>query len=114
MGPYCELPMDDWKLNAANVPADGCKKKAPRTAQARWEHGGKLAAAISADSPSPPCKPLISVALFDQKGKARLRLHTDLVSAPAFTVLGDKCQNVEFTHDEKTSGFIARPTKCKP
>jgi hypothetical protein len=112
----CELALaEGWKLAATAAPG---KCKAGTAPQAWWAHGGKTSAVVAlapaAKDAADACKPRASAVFFDQAGKARLRFHTDFGGAPQVTLMGDKCQNVDFSFDENVNGFKARLGSCKP
>lgn len=115
----CAVPVaEGWKLELDAAPPQKCKAAGPGVPQAWWSHGGKTSAVVAL-GPAPKgapdtCRPRASVVLFDQAGRARVRLHTDLERAPELTLLGDKCQHVELAFDENLNGFKARTTSCKP
>lgn len=117
----CTVPSaDGWKLVPQKAPPSKCKASevpAGRLGDYWWTHAAKPAAVVAVSEPAPGadnCRPRVSAVLFDQTGKARLRFHSDLYAPPQFTLLGDRCQALEFSHDEKVSGFKATPTPCKP
>jgi hypothetical protein len=115
-GGFCTLPVDEkWKLSPPAVLPATCKggKGGAAGLSTWWSHGGKPAIASKVSSHT-GCKPRVSMVLFDQAGKARLKFHSDLENPPSFTLLGDQCRNVDFAFDEKANGFTARASSCKP
>ena len=113
----CELALaEGWKLTAAAAPGSKCKVGA--APQAWWANGGKSSAVVAlapaAKDAQDTCKPRASAVFFDQAGKARVRFHTDFSAPAQVTLLGDKCQNVDFSFDENLNGFKARLSSCKP
>lgn len=115
----CALPVaDGWKLKLDAAPPEKCKAAASAAPQAWWSHGGKISALVALGpaqkGAADACRPRASAVLFDQAGRARVRVHTDLEGAPEITLLGDKCQHVELAFDENLNGFKARATSCKP
>lgn len=63
------------------------------------------------------CLPRVSVVLFDEAGKARFQFQADYGAALSVTVLGERCQGLDFTFDKAVQQFNAShrpaPKGCK-
>jgi hypothetical protein len=74
---------------------------------------GRLTAVVTYGPPSAdaqsPCRPRMSAVLFDDRGVARLRYHTDFDDMVTADLVGDGCIELRFTLDEHGRGF--RPMK---
>lgn len=60
------------------------------------------------------CKPRLSIVLFDAKGAGRVRLHADWGGAMSTTLIGEKCQLVEYALDAEKQAFPPAWKSCKP
>jgi hypothetical protein len=60
-----------------------------------------------------PCLPRLSAVLFDPKGVARVVVHADWGGAVSATLLGDRCQRVDFALDPARQAFAPEMKSCK-
>ncbi len=76
---------------------------------------GKPAAVVSVQpgAEGAACKPRVSVVAFDAKGLARVRLHADWGGAVSATLVGDRCQVLEYTFAADRQVFAAEWKSCK-
>lgn len=120
----CAAPtlIDGFKLDLAKNAGKQCPA-APgfRLGDFGWAKDGKLSALVALTAAPAEgkdrCRPRLSIALFDKAGAARMRLHADYGGVASVSLLGDKCQGLDFTFDTGAQAFVPtwRPTKgCKP
>jgi hypothetical protein len=103
---------NDWQL-APTDPGKLCDSKKPPPATERYfTVKGKASSAVLVRPAADPCKPRVSIALFDPKGKTRLLVHADFGGAMSATVVGDRCR-VDFTYDPSVEAFKADWKACK-
>lgn len=107
--------VDGWRLELAAHPTKWCDAPADATTGDFWFFTGKQPAAVVSVLPGSPdaCRPRISTILFDTRGQARIRVHADWGAAASMTLVGDKCQQVDFTFDSQKQAFSAAPKSCK-
>ena len=120
----CEAPRlaDGYRLDVAKNAGKQCAGAAGfRTGDFWWTKDGKATAVVALSNAAADakdrCAARLSVALFDKSGTARIRVHADWAGTSSLTVLGDKCQGLDFTFDAGAQAFVPtwRPTKgCKP
>ncbi len=106
---------DAFKLMAADAPAKFCAAELERSTGDFWLMADKKPAAVFnvMNGGTNVCRPRISTTLFDSKGKARLLIHLDWGGDTSFTVIGDRCQNLDFTFDTKQQTFTGKRISCK-
>lgn len=114
----CAAPtlVDGFKLDLTAPPKKLCEVADDRPAGDFWFFSkGKPSAVISVVNGSPDaCKPRLSAVLFDSKGLARVRFHSDW-GAPSISanLLGDSCKSVDFTFDLAKEAFVPNWKTCK-
>lgn len=103
-------------LEAPAAPKRWCPAGEGPRPEEHWFFTGKAAAAVVVVEPgaTDPCRPRISVVLFDARGQARLRVHADWSGAASASLLGDRCQRVDFAFDAATQAFLPSWKSCKP
>ncbi len=106
-----QKPVDGWKLNVDAAPKL-CEVAAPAS-EAWFLSGASATSAVRVSSAAAQeCQPRVSVALFDAKGKTRVRLHADFSAAMSATLLGDGCR-IELSWDVKAQRFKGQWKACK-
>ena len=107
--------VDGFKLEVAGQPRKWCDAKPDATEGEFWFlSGGKPAALISiTKGGTEVCKPRISTVLFDAKGAGRVRVHADWGGAMSTTMVGERCQWVEYTLDGERQAFLPVWKSCK-
>lgn len=106
---------DGWRLELGAPPKKWCDAKADAQEGEFWFFSaGKPAGVISVQKGSPDaCKPRLSTVLFDAKGVARVRVHADWGGGMSATLVGDKCQLIDFTLDGEKQAFVPTWKSCK-
>ncbi len=106
---------DGYKLELTAPPKKWCDAKADSADGEFWFFASaKPAAVISVQKGATDvCKPRLSTLLFDSKGIARVRLHADWAGAMSTTLVGDRCQLVEYTLDADKQVFVPAWKSCK-
>lgn len=106
---------DGYRLELAGAPKKFCDAKADAQEGEFWFFSaGKPAGVISVQKGgADACKPRLSTVLFDAKGVARLRLHADWGGGMSATLVGDKCQVLEYTLDAGKQAFVPTWKSCK-
>lgn len=104
----------DWQL-ALDAAPKLCPAEAGRTLGDFWfKTRGVAAAAVLVSQGAPDaCRPRLSAVLFDARGIPRVRLHADWGAEMSATLLGDKCQQVEFTFNKGKQTFTPALKSCK-
>ncbi len=120
----CEAPAlaDGHRLELTKSAGKTCPAGAGfRTGDFWWTKDGKATAVVALSNAAADakdrCLPRLSVVLFDKAGIARIRVHADWNGASSLTVLGDRCQGLDFAFDAGAQAFVPawRPAKgCKP
>ena len=106
---------DGYKLELTAPPKKWCDAKADASEGEFWFFSkNKPAAVISVQKGGTDvCKPRLSTVLFDGKGAARVRLHADWGGAVSATLVGDRCQLVDYTLDTDKQAFLPVWKSCK-
>ena len=104
-----------YAVTMTDAPAEFCDAPPGRATGDFWLMAGKKPAAVINIAQGAPnaCKPRISTALFDSKAKVRLLVNLDWGGETSFTVIGDRCQNIDFTFDSATQEFVPKRISCK-
>ena len=107
---------DGYKLTLTTPPKKWCDAKADAGDGEFWFFAkAKAAAVISIQKGRVEvCKPRLSIVLFDARGAARVRLHADWGGAMSTTLIGEKCQVVEYALDADKQAFPPVWKSCKP
>lgn len=107
--------VEGYKLDLAAAPKKWCDAKADATEGEFWFFShGKPAAVISVEKGDPDaCKPRLSTVLFDARAAPRVKLHADWGGAMTTTLLGERCQLVEYTLDPDKQVFLPVWKSCK-
>lgn len=107
--------VDGYKLEPTEAPKKWCEVKAEPTEGEFWFFAnGKPAAVISLQKGEPDaCKPRLSTVLFDAKGAPRVRLHADWGGAVTATLVGERCQVVDYTLQTDKQVFLPAWKSCK-
>lgn len=105
---------DDWRL-ALDAPPKLCPAEAGRTLGDFWFKTKGVPAAVVQVSRGAPdvCRPRLSAVLFDPRGIPRVRLHADWGGEMSATLLGDKCQQVDYTFNKEKQSFTPTLKSCK-
>jgi hypothetical protein len=75
---------------------------------------GKPAAVVSLQRGAPDaCKPRLSTVLFDARGTPRVRLHADWGGALSASLIGERCQAVEYSLQPERQVFSPLWKSCK-
>lgn len=106
---------DGYRLELTAAPKKWCDTKPDATEGEFWFFAGtKPAAVISVQKGAPDtCKPRLSTILFDTKGAPRVQLHADWGGVMSTSLLGEKCQVVDFTLDAGKQVFVPAWKSCK-
>ena len=106
---------DGFKLELTSTPKKWCDAKADATDGEFWFFSGKSAAAVISvqKGATDVCKPRLSTVLFDAKGVARVRLHADWGGAMSATLVGERCQLVDYVLDPDKQVFTPAWKSCK-
>lgn len=106
---------EGFKLELTALPKKWCD--APATAQdgAFWyaANGKSVAVLNVAPGGEKACRPRLSAVLFDAKGVARLRVQADWAGEVSATLLGDRCQVLEYTLDREKQAMTPAWKSCK-
>lgn len=115
VGCPAEVLADGYKLELTLAPKKWCDAKADATEGEFWFFAaGKPAALVSVQKGEPDaCKPRLSSVLFDAKGAPRVRLHADWGGAMSATLVGERCQVVEYTLQADKQVFVPAWKSCK-
>jgi hypothetical protein len=107
--------VDGYQLDLTGPPKKWCDAKADADEGEFWFFAsGKPSAVISVQKGGADvCKPRLSVTLFDAKSAARVRLHADWGGAMSTTLVGDRCQLVDYTLDAEKQVFLPVWKSCK-
>ncbi len=113
----CTAPelVDGFKLELAGQPRKWCDAK-PDAAEGEFWFltKGKPAAVIFVQKGgADACKPRLSTVLFDAKGVGRVRLHADWGGAVSATMVGERCQWVDYSLDADRQVFLPVWKSCK-
>lgn len=106
---------DGYRLELTVPPKKWCDAKADASEGEFWFFSKtRPAAVISAQKGGTDvCKPRLSTVLFDGKGVARVRMHADWGGAVSATLVGDRCQLVDYTLDTDKQVFLPVWKSCK-
>lgn len=106
---------DGARLELTAAPKKWCDAKPDAAEGEFWFFSnGKPAAVISVQKGATnPCKPRLSSVLFDAKGAARVRLHADWAGAMSATLVGERCQFVDYTLVTEKQAFSPNWKSCK-
>lgn len=106
---------DGYQLELGAPPKKFCDAKADAQDGEFWFFsGGRPAGVISVQKGAPnACKPRLSTVLFDAKGVARVRLHADWGGGMSVTLVGDKCQLIDYALDSEKQAFLPTWKSCK-
>jgi hypothetical protein len=106
---------DGFKLELTAPPKKWCDAKLDATEGEFWFFSGKSPAAVISvqKGGTDVCKPRLSTVLFDAKGMGRVRLHADWGGAISATLVGEKCQLVDYTLDVDKQVFVPVWKSCK-
>ena len=107
--------IDGWQLDLVAPPKKWCDAKADASEGEFWFFtSGKPSAVISVQKGGTNlCKARLSVTLFDAKSAARVRLHADWGGAVSATLVGDRCQLVDYALDADKQVFLPVWKSCK-
>ena len=105
---------EGFKLELSAPPKKWCDAK-DATEGEFWYFAGKSPSAVISvqKGGTDVCKPRLSTVLFDAKGVARVRLHADWGGALSATLVGDRCQLVDYTLDPDRQVFVPVWKSCK-
>ncbi len=106
---------DGYKLELTAPPKKWCDASPTATEGEFWFFSNKSAAAVISiqKGGTELCKPRLSTVLFDAKGVGRVRLHADWGGAMSATLVGEKCQLVDYTLDADKQAFLPVWKSCK-
>lgn len=106
---------DGYRLELGAAPKKWCDAKADATEGEFWFFtNGKPAAVVSVQKGATnACKPRLSSVLFDAKGAARVRLHADWAGAMSATLVGERCQAVDYALQSEKQAFSPSWKSCK-
>ncbi len=106
---------DGFQLELTAAPRKWCDAKPEVQEGEFWFFSaGKPAGVISVQKGSPDaCKPRLSTVLFDAKGAARVRVHADWGGAMGATLVGERCQVVDYALDPTKQAFVPSWKSCK-
>lgn len=106
---------EGFKLELVGAPKKLCPAPADATTGDFWFFTGETVAAVVNLLPGAPdaCRPRLSVVLFDSKGQARVRLHADWGGVSSLTLVGDRCQSVDFVFSAEKQAFAPVLKTCK-
>lgn len=107
--------LDGYQLELAAAPRKWCEAKADASEGEFWFFTqGKPAAVVSVQrGAGSPCKPRLSAVLFDARGAARVRLHADWAGAMSTTLVGERCQRVDYVLQTEQQAFSPSWKSCK-
>ena len=107
--------IDGYKLDLPTAPKKWCDAKADATDGEFWFFAnGKPSAVISVQKgEADVCKPRLSTVLFDAKAAPRVKIHADWGGAMSTTLIGERCQIVEYTLDADKQVFLPVWKSCK-
>jgi hypothetical protein len=106
---------DGFRLELTAAPKKWCDVKTPAQDGEFWFFSsGKPASVISVQKGAPDvCKPRLSTVLFDAKGVARVRLHADWGGVMGASLLGERCQLIDYVFDGGRQAFVGSWKSCK-
>lgn len=106
--------LEGAQLDVTAAPKKWCER-APSEEGELWFFSKKRPAAVFSVQPGAPdrCKPRFSVVLFDASGSARVQLHADWGGVVKVSVLGDRCQRVDYDFDASRQVFKPTWKTCK-
>jgi|APLak6261675434_1056106.scaffolds.fasta_scaffold04603_1 hypothetical protein len=106
---------DGFRLELGAPPKKWCDAKGDAQDGEFWFFAnGKPAGVISVQKGGADvCKPRLSTVLFDAKGAARVRLHADWGGELSATLVGDRCQVVDYSLDSAKQAFVGTWKSCK-
>ena len=106
---------EGYKLELTAAPKKWCDAAADAGEGEFWFFAGKLPAAVISvqKGGADVCKPRLSTVLYDAKGVARVRLHADWGGAMMATLVGEKCQLVDYTLEAEKQVFVPAWKSCK-
>lgn len=114
----CDAPvlLDGFKLTLTAAPKKWCPAKADATTGDFWFFAaGKpvMVVQISRGAEGSSCQPRLSAVLFDAKAAPRIRMHADWAGELSATLVGEKCQDVEYPFDKEKQAFVPTWKPCK-
>lgn len=113
----CAAPelAEGFKLELNGPPKKWCDAKSDASEGEFWSlSNGKPAAVIFVTKGgTDACKPRVSMVLFDAKGAGRVRVHADWGGAVSTTMVGERCQLVDYTLDAERQVFLPVWKSCK-
>ena len=106
---------EGYKLELTAPPKKWCDAAADASEGEFWFFSGKSPAGVISVQKGAVelCKPRLSTVLFDAKGVGRVRLHADWGGAMMATLVGEKCQLVDYTLDAEKQAFMPAWKSCK-
>lgn len=106
---------DGYKLDLNAAPKKWCDATPDTTEGEFWFFTkGKPAAVVSVQKGGADvCKPRLSTVLFDTKGVGRMRLHADWGGSIEASLVGEKCQGLEYTLNAEKQAFVPTWKSCK-
>lgn len=106
---------EGFKLGLTEAPKKLCAAPVDQATGDFWFMGPSGPAAVTSVVAGSPevCKPRLSVVLFDPRGQARVRVHSDWGGAISANLLGDSGQCVDFSFREQQQEFVATLRACK-
>lgn len=107
--------VDGYKVQLTAPPKKWCEGQVDSAEGEFWFFAAaKPQAVISVQhGETDACKPRLSAVFFDAKGAARLRLHADWGGEMSATLVGERCQVVEYTLDSARQVFVPVWKSCK-
>lgn len=109
-------PVGGYRLELMSAPKLCAASGASRATEHWFVSDGKPFAAVVVSSAAPKahdaCLPRLSLVLFDAQGAARLRYHADYAGAVSASLMGERCQQIDFTLDQKAQAFTAVKARC--
>lgn len=107
---------DGFRIEADTAPATWCEREGPASQEGEhWLFSKKRPAAVVSVRPgeTDACAPRISAVVFDERGQARLRIHADWGTSLSATLVGTKCQSVEFVFRPERGAYQPLLKSCK-
>lgn len=107
---------DGYRLELGWAPRKWCDAKAGVQDGEFWFFAADKAAGVISvqKGGAEACKPRLSTVLFDARGVARVRLHADWGGGLSATLIGDRCQVIDYALDTQKQTFVPTWKSCKP
>lgn len=107
--------LDGFKLDLTTAPKKWCDAPVGAQDGAFWFFSAKKPSVVIhvTKGAEKVCRARISAVLFDNKGVARVRIHADWAGEVSATLVGERCQNVEYTFERDRQVFVPSWKTCK-